>query len=473
MKRLWHYLSGNSGNEPPPTYFLELNRQCGIIAGPACLVCLLAWLPYISLDVSIYPHLPLIVWLRLGLTLVAGICLVLFLFDRFRRHSYYLLLALLVYLLLATALILGLVSADPAYMGGFSFILLVLPIMPFLKRNSIPLVFLALVVFFLIGRRQNMIFLDFRNQYGAFNLLAASMVSLLGIILMDAIRRRSYRDHLKLFQVSEELQGAYEEVRLINSELEKTSIALVINNEELKQVNRVKSELMGIVAHDLRNPLAVITGYTEFLREQIREHPDAEKPLQAISDSSDKIMKLITGLLENNAIEKGKLKMNLEKCDLGRLAEEIVNQTAFLAESKEQRLSIKTEAGCICLVDRMLIGQVFDNLVSNALKFTPPGREIKVKLEKKRNQAGALSFCFSVSDQGPGLTAEDKKMLFGRFQRLSARPTGGESSTGLGLSIIKELVELHQGRIVVDSEPGRGATFSVELPEKTAALESA
>lgn len=465
-------LAGNSSSEPPPSYLLELNRQCGVVAGPAFLVCLLAWLPYISLDVSIYPHLPLIIWLRLGLTLVAGLCLGLFLFDRFRRYSYYLLLGLMIYLLLATALILGLVAADPAYMGGFSFILLILPIMPFLKKHSISLAALALALFFLVGRSQSMSFVEFRDQYGAFNLLAASMVSLLGIILMDAIRRRSYQDHQELFQLSEELQGAYEEVRLINAELEKTSIALSINNEELKQVNRVKSELMGVVAHDLRNPLAVITGYTEFLREQIRENPDAEKPLQAISDSSDKIMKLITGLLENNAIEKGKLKMNLEECDLALLAEEIVGQTVFLAEKKGQQLSCKTETGCICLIDRMLIGQVFDNLVSNAIKFTPPGLEIRVKLEKKSDQDGAVCFCFSVSDQGPGLTAEDKKMLFGRFQRLSARPTAGESSTGLGLSIIKELVELHQGRILVDSEPGRGATFSVELPKKTAVREA-
>ena len=115
------------------------------------------------------------------------------------------------------------------------------------------------------------------------------------------------------------------------------------------------------------------------------------------------------------------------------------------------------------MADKLRINEVIDNLISNAIKFSPIGETIEIGLEKYDDNYGNGKLKFSVKDNGPGLTDNDKKKIFGKFERLSAQPTAGESSSGLGLSIVKQLVELHDGRIWVDSIHGQGAEFIIEL----------
>jgi signal transduction histidine kinase len=113
----------------------------------------------------------------------------------------------------------------------------------------------------------------------------------------------------------------------------------------------------------------------------------------------------------------------------------------------------------VALLDPSITVQVLENLVSNAVKYSPPGKNIFVRLKKQPSVAR-----MEVQDEGPGLSAEDQKKLFGKFARLSAKPTGGEHSTGLGLSIVKKMVEAMNGKVWCESELGRGATFIVEFP---------
>jgi signal transduction histidine kinase len=113
------------------------------------------------------------------------------------------------------------------------------------------------------------------------------------------------------------------------------------------------------------------------------------------------------------------------------------------------------------MVDRQILGQILDNLVSNAVKFSPRGKTIHVRVDRRQGRVR-----LEVRDEGPGLTEQDRERLFKRFARLSARPTGGEGSTGLGLSIVAKLAELLGARITCESEPGKGATFTLELPER-------
>jgi signal transduction histidine kinase len=122
----------------------------------------------------------------------------------------------------------------------------------------------------------------------------------------------------------------------------------------------------------------------------------------------------------------------------------------------------EAEAGCVVIGDIQRLQELVDNVLSNAIKYSPKGSQVWVKLA----HASPSSVRFSVKDEGPGLSAEDKKRLFGKFQKLSARPTAGETSTGLGLAIAKSIAELHNGRIWAESEFGLGATFFVELPVK-------
>jgi signal transduction histidine kinase len=111
------------------------------------------------------------------------------------------------------------------------------------------------------------------------------------------------------------------------------------------------------------------------------------------------------------------------------------------------------------LVDPSVLVQVLENLVSNAVKYSPPGKDIFVRLKKMPDAVRC-----EVQDEGPGLSAEDQKKLFGKFARLSAKPTGGEHATGLGLSIVKKMVEAMNGQVWCESEPGRGALFIVQFP---------
>jgi signal transduction histidine kinase len=456
--------------KPLHTFHAELNRQCKIIAVPAFIVGLFSWLPYIELDINLYPQLWLLPYLRVGLTLAGAVCLVLSLTPFFRDKSYYLLLSFLIYLESATALILGLVTGDPAYMGGFSFLILVIPIFPLQKKHSLLILLASGIIFLAVGIPLHMNFKSWYQLYGGYNLIAASSVSLLAIFLLDNIRKQSYKNHCAVHQVNEELQKTFEELRTINEALEKTSLELSLKNEELQKANEFKSELLGIAAHDLRNPLQVITWNTALLLEDMKDNLKVFQKLNTINKSSEKMYKLITDLLDTASIDSGKLKMMVSSLDMGQLVEIVVNDLKHLAEKKGQTITLTAQNGCFLTGDRMMLEQVVENLLTNAIKFSPLNKNIVVTVEaKKRNYDNPQPreesiISFSVRDEGPGLTSEDKKRLFGKFQRLSARPTAGESSTGLGLSIIKGMVTLHGGEVRVESEPGKGSTFYVELP---------
>jgi signal transduction histidine kinase len=133
----------------------------------------------------------------------------------------------------------------------------------------------------------------------------------------------------------------------------------------------------------------------------------------------------------------------------------------MFAANKAQSLRFTPEAEGTCIVegDEARLRDSIDNLVTNAIKYSPPGKPILIAVRRQNDQVTV-----SVTDEGPGLTPEDRSKLFRKFQRLSPQPTAGESSTGLGLSVTKEIIEMHGGTIRVESEPGKGSTFTIELP---------
>ncbi|MEW6161488.1 MAG: HAMP domain-containing sensor histidine kinase, partial [Verrucomicrobiota bacterium] len=219
---------------------------------------------------------------------------------------------------------------------------------------------------------------------------------------------------------------------------------------------------MGIVAHDLRNPLTAVQGFSEL----ILEDPDLDRAkieeiAQRISVTARRLTEMVQKLLDANAIERGELKLNLAPCELSELTLSVAESHRRRAQAKQQLLQVENAtAPIMALLDRNLAVQIFENLVSNAIKYSPPGKSIQVRLRREGENVR-----FEVQDEGPGLSAEDQKRLFGKFARLSAKPTGGENSTGLGLSIAKKMVEAMQGEIWCESEPDHGATFVVQFRE--------
>jgi len=148
---------------------------------------------------------------------------------------------------------------------------------------------------------------------------------------------------------------------------------------------------------------------------------------------------------------------------------QVVTSNQEYAQSKNLKLTYQEllAGECWGFVDEVHFRQAVDNLVNNAIKYSPPGKAVDVILSPRMVE-GQTWVEIQVRDQGPGLTAEDKAQAFGLYQRLSAKPTGGEYSTGLGLSIVKQMVELHGGHVWIESEFGQGATFCLDLPLRTA-----
>jgi signal transduction histidine kinase len=167
---------------------------------------------------------------------------------------------------------------------------------------------------------------------------------------------------------------------------------------------------------------------------------------------------IISNLLDLNAIESGMINLRIGEISIGELFEKTIAEYTQKAEQKNIKLISSVTEETI-LADKNAVIEVMENLLSNAVKYSSHGKNIYLRAEVKNSL-----YRIEIKDEGPGLTEEDKKKLFQKFAKLSAKPTAGENSTGLGLSIVKKLVEAMTGSIGCESEAGQGATFIVELP---------
>ena len=240
------------------------------------------------------------------------------------------------------------------------------------------------------------------------------------------------------------LEAANEKVRCVAS--------------ELKRMNEEKSTFLGIAAHDLRNPLGVILGYAEMLRDEEFPRPETADMAGKVVVAAERVRDLVAGLIEVSAAESGRVSLEKRPCDLLGITRKVVDAHAAAAARKE--IQIRLGGGPVVVTgDPGALQQVVENVVSNAVKFSPRKSTILVNVHPDGG-SGILD----VEDEGPGVSEADRDRLFQKFARLSARPTGGESSTGLGLSIVKTLTEAMGGEVTLESPPGRGARFRVRLP---------
>ncbi|RMF57331.1 MAG: HAMP domain-containing protein, partial [Calditrichaeota bacterium] len=256
-----------------------------------------------------------------------------------------------------------------------------------------------------------------------------------------------------------------EHIRKMHEDLQKAYQRVESLNRSLQEANRLKSEFLSIAAHDLKNPLQVISGYAEMIEDTPELPEPVYKSSQKIHEATERMLKIISHLLDSTAIESGKLKLNISTVDLAEVTQKVIEANQPLAQQKKQRLIFSADPNTTVKGDPDRLYEVINNLVSNAIKFSPPRKPIRINVMNVANRKEFKgNVVIRVEDKGPGLTSEDLKKLFGRFARLSAQPTGGESSTGLGLSIVKQLVELHGGRVWAESKGvGKGSIFCIEL----------
>jgi two-component system, sensor histidine kinase and response regulator len=230
---------------------------------------------------------------------------------------------------------------------------------------------------------------------------------------------------------------------------------------QLKQLTQLKDEFIQIASHDLKNPLNNIGMSTCLLSELIA--PDNKKALrivECIDSSANDMKKIITDFLDFQAIKDGNLQLSQGRVNLNALATEIIAENSNYAQSKAVDLQFECHPGLPeVLADAARVRQVIQNFVSNAIKFCPENATVLVRTDVQDN---VVMLC--VGDTGPGLTDDDLAKVFGKYARLSNKPTGGEKSSGLGLAICKQLIELLGGSIGVYNNPDRGATFWFSLP---------
>ncbi|MDA3943405.1 MAG: HAMP domain-containing sensor histidine kinase [Bacteroidetes bacterium] len=253
----------------------------------------------------------------------------------------------------------------------------------------------------------------------------------------------------------------------LNNELNNMARDLQKKNIQLEQLNQLKNQFLGIAAHDLRNPIASIIMFSEFLLES-EDHTisdELRKMIEAINKSSEFMLKLLEDLLDVVKIESGKLQLNIETTDIEDLLRNNIGVNALLAGKKEIKLVLNVpETLPAPAIDPIKIEQVLNNLISNAIKYSH--KQTKVTISAVTTGDHIL---ISVQDQGQGIPKNELDKVFTPFSQISVVSTAGEKSTGLGLSIVKRIIVGHLGRIWVESDPDgksgeKGTTFYFTLP---------
>lgn len=402
--------------------------------------------------------------------LVPAYCYIPFIFKRTGNHT----LAVNLIALLATACFIFYIGTDGGFpSSGTLFWLPTAPMVSLLLSQRFwasiwlcisVLVFIGYYIcWLLVGPLPVHYNVQYKPIYNLLVMIGGLVVNFLMMALMEGVRRKAYKE---IRQQKITLEQQTYEIQKGNEQLQQKNIQL----ESLLQQN---NDFLGMVVHDLKNPLAGIEATTKILEDSRLSLEEHHEFLQLIRQSSSQMLDLIKNLLEYNALEQKAILVHPAICDAVVVVNTVLNSYQIAAKKKGITLLFDAPPTLFVCLDTALTLQILDNLISNAIKFSPQGAPVSISVSLREQSIDAHSYLeqaatgrcvFTVSDQGPGLTEDDKKKMFGKFMKLSARPTGGEHSTGLGLSIVKTLVLLLDGSIRCDSELGRGTTFIVELP---------
>lgn len=236
---------------------------------------------------------------------------------------------------------------------------------------------------------------------------------------------------------------------------------LSVQNERLRELDGLKDEFLGLVSHELRTPLTSIIGYARLLRDERTSDLNTDQFTEVIQRNAQRLLHLVEDLLFLSQNQPGELAVELRSADLADIAASVVAEMRPEAERKHIELAFSAAAMPRFAVDPARIAQLLGNLISNAVKFTPDGGKVEVSLGMDGEQA-----VLAVADTGLGIAADDRERIFERFFRATIARRDVIPGTGLGLAIAQDIVEAHHGTIAVDSEEGRGSTFTIRLPRQ-------
>jgi signal transduction histidine kinase len=318
-------------------------------------------------------------------------------------------------------------------------------------------IYLSFTGFFLennvwmVGTESPSSMLQFINQLQQINNEQANFIRMLA--------KNNYSEKKNASQTDEHL---FDELSRLNNELVNLQREMAKKNAELARLNELKNQFLGMAAHDVRNPLGVIMNFSEFLIDETENtfSEEHKKFLKIIYSSAEFLLKLIEDLLDISKIESGKLNLNLQKADFVEFAERNIQLNNILASKKNITIQLNYDQKPVVFnFDQQKMEQVFNNLLTNAVKFSYEGNNVMVTI-----RANEGSVWVEVQDQGIGIPSHLTETIFHPFSKASTAGTAGEKSTGLGLTIVKRIIEGHGGSIAVKSEEGKGSVFFFELP---------
>ena len=278
----------------------------------------------------------------------------------------------------------------------------------------------------------------------------------------DSALEELARQNRDLVQVLGELEEKREQLERLNARLEESNQELNRANAQLRELSAMKEEFLALTTHDLRSPLTVISGVINFFTSgRLGDMtPEQKNMVSMMERNTQNLIELVNDLLDASKLESGTMRLDLSTIELRGLTDELREQMQPLAAEKEIALGEEIPDGLPPVrADRAKLRRVLVNLVSNALKFTPRGGRVSLSAAC---EGGFVRV--SVTDTGVGIPEDDLRDIFDKYAQARSRATRSEKGTGLGLYITRQLVELHGGRIGVNSEVGRGSTFSFTVP---------
>lgn len=273
--------------------------------------------------------------------------------------------------------------------------------------------------------------------------------------------RELARERYTVTNQSHESKEVYEDFMVMNNEMAALQRQLSAKNAELERINAEKNKLLGVAAHDLRSPLVNIIYQMRFIRLDTHQLSARQHDLlDRMDKTANYMLQMINDLLDVSSIEEGKVSLRSSLNDLSAIIRNTVEINQTMAEQKEIIVIVDVPDDAVYVnCDAEKIHQVIANLFTNAVKYSPRGTKIAVTLDVKSNEA-----IVTVSDEGMGIDEQELEKLFKPFERKDEKDAAGDKSVGLGLFIVKSIIEAHGGEIRVKSHPGKGSKFSFALP---------
>ena len=416
-------------------------------------ITMFVWLPYIPNDLQLHQYPRFAVSIRVMFSVLSIILIILRFTNKMKHRPDIMFMAAISYLYLSTALVTATSGGQtPAYIGGFVLVIMLPAFAPFPLKFVFSLSTISMILYFLAGSLTGMALSDASVRYAITDLIVAYLLNLVMSLTLYRVRRRSWEQRMKLQDT------------ISQNEKSLTTIFDLASKAEASA--RHKSEFLAKMSHEIRTPMNAITGMAELaLRENMSEK--ARENILTIKQASANLLSIVNDILDISKIESGK--MEIVPGDY--MLDSLINDVISIIRMRVVDTQVRFVANIDCNIPNALFGdetrirQILLNILNNAVKYTKEGH-VSLTIMGESIDGGSISLIIEIDDSGIGMKAEDIEKLFGDFVQIDVRNQKHVEGTGLGLAITHNLVKAMGGDISVESEYGKGSTFTVRLSQK-------